>query len=124
MAQSSWARTTSTRTFDSGAAISSSECVSVFFATSRTRPRNVRWLHAAARTSGEFSPIPAAQTVIGYGQEWTGFRFAVSDDAANEKVRIVECGNVSVGERISELTAFVDGAGSFGRDMTRNSARK
>ena len=62
MAQSSWARTTSARTFDSGAAMSRSEGPSEFLAKSRTRLRNVRRLHAAARTSGEFSPIPAVKT--------------------------------------------------------------
>ena len=50
------------RTFESGAAISWSDCAVAFFVGSSAKPKNVKWLHAAARTSGEFSPMPAVNT--------------------------------------------------------------
>ena len=49
--------------------------------------------------------------------ERAGFGFAVADDAGDDEIGIVECGAVGVHERVAELAAFVDGAGSFGGDV-------
>src|ERR671918_3212974 len=54
----------------------------------------------------------------------TGFRLAISDDATNEQVRVVERGSVRVQERVSELASFVDRAGSLGGGMARDTTRE
>ena len=56
------------------------------------------------------------------GGERTGFGFAVSDNAADDEIGIVEGCSISMAQRIAELAAFVDAAGSFGRDVAGNSA--
>src|ERR1039457_860899 len=54
--------TTSTRTAESGAAISASGGDCAFFAASSWTPRNAKDSTAWARTCGEFSPTPAVKT--------------------------------------------------------------
>lgn len=46
--------------------------------------------------------------------------FAVANDTGDNQVRIVERGAISVGQRIAELSAFVDRPWRFGRDVTWN----
>src|SRR5580704_18013594 len=52
-----------------------------------------------------------------------GFRFAVTDDAGDDQIWIVEGGTVGMEQRIPQLAAFMDRAGWFRRDMTGNSVR-
>src|SRR6202020_3525751 len=54
------------------------------------------------------------------GSERTGFSFSVANDATDNQVRVVEGGPIGMGQRISELAAFVDRTGRFRRDMTWN----
>src|ERR1700730_15552576 len=65
----------------------------------------------------EFIRMPA-------GCQRACFRLSISHDAANEQVRVVECRSVRMREGIAQLAAFVNRAGSFGRDMARNSPRE
>ena len=58
------------------------------------------------------------------GRERSGLRFAVTDDAGNDQLRIVEGRTVSVRQRVTELAAFMDRAGRFRRNVTGNAARK
>jgi len=53
--------------------------------------------------------------------ERTGLGFAVADDAGDDEIGIVEGCSIGVDEGVSELAAFVDGAGSFGRDVAGDS---
>src|SRR5664279_2550367 len=56
--------------------------------------------------------------------QWPGFRLAVSHHATSEQIRVVEHRAACVHNRITELSTFVDGAGSFRRSVARNSSRK
>src|ERR1700693_2815439 len=56
------------------------------------------------------------------GSERASLGFAIAHHTANQQIGIVECGAVSVGDRISELTAFMNRAGRFRRNVARNSA--
>src|SRR4051812_2084503 len=56
--------------------------------------------------------------------ERAGLGFAVTDDAGDEQVRVVEGSSESMGERVSELAAFVDRARHIRRAVTRNAAGK
>ena len=56
------------------------------------------------------------------GGKRAGFGFTVADDAGDDQVGIVEYGAEGVADRISEFTAFVDRAGTFGRDVAGNPA--
>ena len=62
----------------------------------------------------EFVGVPA-------GGERAGLRFAVADDAGDDEIGIVECRAIGVHKRVAELAAFVDGAGSFRRDVAGDS---
>ena len=53
-----------------------------------------------------------------------GLRLAVADDGGCDEAGVIEHGAECVRERITELTAFVDGAGRLGRDVGRNAARE
>src|SRR5467141_1830633 len=53
-----------------------------------------------------------------------GLGLAIADNAGYEQVGIVECGAVSMRERIAKLATFVNRARSLGRCMTRNAAGK
>src|SRR5579859_3291617 len=53
----------------------------------------------------------------------SGFGFAVADDAGNDQIGIVEGSAIGVQQRISELSAFMDGAGSFRRNVAGNAVR-
>src|SRR6185437_2900024 len=61
IAQSSWARTFKMRTDESAADKSSSTRGEMFFSRAIFTPRKLNRLHAASRTSGEFSPMPAVK---------------------------------------------------------------
>src|ERR1039457_5269275 len=63
ISHSSCVCTTSTRTAESGAAISASGGDCAFFAASSWTPRNAKASTAWARTCGEFSPTPAVKTI-------------------------------------------------------------
>lgn len=58
------------------------------------------------------------------GGKRPGFGFAVTDDAGDDKVRIVESGAIGMGKRVTQLAALVNRAGHIGRDMARNPTRK
>ncbi len=58
------------------------------------------------------------------GGERAGLRLAVADDAADEQIGVVERRAVGVQQRISQLAAFVDRAGSFRRDVAGDAAGK
>jgi hypothetical protein len=68
------------------------------------------WVHELVR-------VPA-------GRQRPALRLPVTDDAEHGEVRVVERGPVGMDERVSELTAFVDGSGRLGGDMTRDATRK
>ena len=72
---------------------------------------------AVARGVDELVRVPARG-------ERRRLRLAIADDATGDEIRIVECRAVRMRERVAELTALVDGAGCFGRDVARNAARK
>ncbi len=55
------------------------------------------------------------------GGTGSGFGFAVSDDAGDDQIGIVVGRAVGVQKRVAEFAAFVNGAGSFRRDVTGNS---
>ena len=56
--------------------------------------------------------------------ERAGLRFAVADDGGHDEVGIVERRAVGVTQRVAEFAAFVNRAGRFRRDVTRNAARE
>src|SRR5437867_4113255 len=56
--------------------------------------------------------------------ESASFGFTISNNAANQQIRIIERRAVSMRECVSQLAAFMDGARGFGRDMTRNATGK
>ena len=58
------------------------------------------------------------------GGESSSFRLPVTDDAADQQVRVVEGRPVRVKERVAELTTFVNRSGCFGRRVAGNSAGK
>src|SRR6266403_3044307 len=49
---------------------------------------------------------------------------AISDDAAHEQIRIIECRTVSVRDRITKFAAFVNRSRRFRSDVAGNSAGK
>ncbi|MNC26087.1 hypothetical protein D3C75_742040 [compost metagenome] len=59
----------------------------------------------------------------GCGQR-SGFGFAVSDDNSGDQLRFVENSADTMGEGITQLAAFMDGARSFGSGMGGDSARE
>ena len=56
------------------------------------------------------------------GGERAGLGFAVADAAGDDEVGVVEGRAEGVRERVAELAAFVDGAGSFGRAVAADAA--
>src|SRR5262249_15335051 len=54
----------------------------------------------------------------------TGFRFAVTDDAGNYQVRVVEGGAVGMTQGIAQFAALVDAAGRLRGDVGRNASRE
>ncbi len=56
--------------------------------------------------------------------EWPGLGLSVADDACHEEVGVVERRPEGVRQRIAELTALVDRAGSLRRRMARDPAGK
>ena len=76
---------------------------------------------------GKHGPIgDGVQEFVGMpgGGERASFRLSVADDACHDQGRVIEHGAESVAEGISQLAAFMDGAGAFGRDMAGNATRK
>ena len=51
-----------------------------------------------------------------------GLRLAVADDAGDEQVGIIEGRAIGMGQGVAEFAAFVDRAGSFGRDVAGDAA--
>ena len=68
---------------------------------------------AVARGIEEFVGVPA-------GGQRGRLRLAVADDAANNQIGIVEGRPIRVDQRIAQFSAFMNGAGSLGRYVTRN----
>ncbi len=58
------------------------------------------------------------------GRERSCLRFAVTDDAGDHEIRIVEGRPEGVGERVAQLAAFVDRSGNIRGAMARNTAGK
>src|SRR5436305_3547379 len=58
------------------------------------------------------------------GGERAALGFAVTDDAGDQQVRVVEGRSESMREGVSELAAFVDRARHIRRTVTRNTAGK
>ena len=58
------------------------------------------------------------------GGKGTSLRLAITHHAANEEVRVVECGAVRVGQRIAELATLADRSWCLGRGVTRNAPWK
>ena len=56
------------------------------------------------------------------GRKRTRFRFAVSDGDRRDQVGVVEHRAECVGNGVTELAAFVDGTGRFGRNVAGNAA--
>src|SRR3546814_18892483 len=59
--------------------------------------------------------------VPGGGQR-TGLRLAVTDDAGDHDVRVVERRSEGVGQRVAELSALVDRTRHLRRDVARDAA--
>src|SRR5689334_18129085 len=53
-----------------------------------------------------------------------GLRLAVTDDARNDQVRVVEGRSIGVRNGVAELTSLMDRSGRFRRDMAWNAAGK
>src|SRR5580693_20992 len=68
---------------------------------------------AIARGIEEFVGMPTRG-------ERAGFGFAIADDTGDDQIRIVERRAISVRERITQFSAFMDRAWCFRRDMTWN----
>ncbi len=56
------------------------------------------------------------------GGERSGLRLTVADDAGDEQIGVVESGAICVGERVTELAAFVDGTGGLRGHVGRDAA--
>ena len=69
---------------------------------------------AVFRGIQKFVGVPA-------GGARSGFGFAVADDAGDDQIGIVVRRAVGVEQRVAELAAFVNRAGSFGRNVAGNS---
>ena len=54
---------------------------------------------------------------------WTGFGLAVADDAGDDEIRIVECGAEGGCQRVTKLSALVDGARHGRAEVAGESAR-
>jgi len=69
---------------------------------------------------------PRVQELVGMPTrcERSGLGLAVSDDAGDEQVGVVEGGAVGVCEGVAELSALVDRAGRLRRGVARDSARE
>ena len=67
-----------------------------------------------------------AQDLVGVpgGRQRASLGFAVTHDAGNDQIGVVEGGPVGMNERVAEFTALVDGPGRLRRRMARNAARK
>ena len=72
---------------------------------------------AVAGRIEEFVGMPA-------GGQGSGLRFSIADHAAGQQVRIVEDRAKGVRQRIAQFSALVNRAGSLGRRVARNAARK
>ena len=72
---------------------------------------------AIARGIEEFVGVPA-------GGQRAGLRFAVADHATGDQAGIVENRAVGVQQRITQLAAFMNGAGRFRRGVAGDAARK
>src|SRR3546814_18566162 len=56
------------------------------------------------------------------GGKRTGLRLAVTDDAGDHDVRVVERRSEDVGQRVAELSALVDRTRPLRRDVARDAA--
>src|SRR3546814_4526442 len=56
------------------------------------------------------------------GGKRTGLRLAVTDDAGDHDVRVVERRSEGVGQRVAELSALVDRTRHLRRDVARDAA--
>jgi len=72
---------------------------------------------AVGRGVDELVRVPA-------GGERARLGLAVTDNGRNEQVGVVEGRAIGVRQRVAELAAFVDRAGSFGRDVRWDAARE
>ena len=52
----------------------------------------------------------------------TGFGFAIANDAGDNQIGIIKRRAISVRQRITQFAAFVNRAGRFRRNVTRNAA--
>ena len=55
-------------------------------------------------------------------RERPGLRFAIADDGGHDEIGVVERRAIRVTERVTEFAPFVNGAGRFGRNVTRDAA--
>src|SRR5258708_13891650 len=69
---------------------------------------------AIARGIQEFVRMPTCR-------QWSGFGFAISNNAAYEQIRIIECSAISVRDGIAEFAAFANRARRFRTDAAGNS---
>ena len=107
-------------------AVTPHECIEFCVADSRQH----RWIgdlvtvqvkdrqnHPVGRRVQELVGVPA-------GGERSGLGLAVTDNGCDEKMRIVECRPIRVGQRVAEFATLVDGARCLRRDVRGDSARK
>src|SRR5919199_4191511 len=76
---------------------------------------------------GQYSPIPGGVEelirVPSRGKR-ASFRFPIPYNAANHQVRVIEGSPVSMRNRITQFTAFVDGTRSFRSNVAGNATRE
>src|SRR3954447_17315587 len=58
------------------------------------------------------------------GSKRSGFRFSISDCDGYDKSRIVECRTESMGQRIPQFAALMNGSWGVGSDVAWNSSGK
>ncbi len=76
------------------------------------------------RQHGAVAPGVQELVRVPAGRQRAGLRLAVSDDAEDGEVRVVESRAVGVKERVAQLAAFVYGSGRLGCDVARDAAWK
>src|SRR5271170_7185818 len=56
--------------------------------------------------------------------EWSGFRFAISDNRRHNQCRIVECRAAGMRQHVTQLPTLMNRSRSLRRTMTPDSSRK
>src|SRR5262245_4289955 len=76
---------------------------------------------------GEHAPVAGRVeelVAVPAGRERSGLGLAVTDDARDDQVRVIERGAVGVRQRVAELAALVNRSGRLRRHVARDAAGK